>query len=139
MNLTEPLLRTSPMIARNVVVLPAPFAPISVTISPSRTEMLILWSTSTPSGYAALTSRTSSNCILNVLRHAALTEISADHFRISADSFRHVISNFLAEIENGNAIRDLHHKRHVVLDDQNGDADGLHLLNISDQPLDLGR
>ena len=33
--------RTSPEIARSVVVLPAPFAPISVTISPSATPSVM--------------------------------------------------------------------------------------------------
>ena len=37
----------SPETVRSVVVLPAPFAPISVTISPSRTSRETPWSAST--------------------------------------------------------------------------------------------
>ena len=38
---------SSPEITRSVVDLPAPFAPSSVTIEPSATDRLMLWSATT--------------------------------------------------------------------------------------------
>src|SRR3954466_6186439 len=67
---------SSPLIARSVVVLPAPLAPISVTSSPSRTSRL------TPRSAGTLPYRT----VMPSTRSTAhpFAEIGADHLGMAA-------------------------------------------------------
>src|SRR6476660_4389718 len=45
-----------------------------------------------------------------------LSEIRADHIGIRADLLRRAVADLLAVVEHDDAIRDVHHDPHVVLD-----------------------
>src|SRR5215216_156053 len=49
-------------------------------------------------------------------------EIGGDHIAVLLHLRRRAFGDELAEIEHGDAVGDIHHQRHVVLDQQYGDA-----------------
>src|SRR5699024_9916737 len=67
-----------PLIAVRVVVLPAPFAPISATISPSATSRLTPFSTWVSPRYTWTLTSSSTNFLL------AITQVCLDYIRIVA-------------------------------------------------------
>src|SRR4030095_13539924 len=79
-----------PLIARNVVVLPAPFEPISATASPRRTSSETP-ATAVRSPYPATISSTRSSADILV------TEIGLDHLRMIRDIGRRPLGDPLAE------------------------------------------
>src|ERR671916_1793852 len=105
--------RRMPMIARRVVVLPAPLRPSSVTVSPSR------MSRSTPcrtwlSPYQAFSPRTSRRGALLMLG----SHIGFPHARILADFFVGAVGQDLAAGQNGDAVAEVGDDVQVVLDHQ---------------------
>src|SRR5919112_1084714 len=111
--------RRMPMIARRVVVLPAPLRPSSVTVSPSR------MSRSTPcrtwlSPYQALSPRTSRRGALLMLG----SHIGFAHPRILADGIVGPVGEDLAAGQNGDAVAEIGDDVQVVLDHEHGTVAG---------------
>src|SRR6185295_18853975 len=122
---------TRPEIAFNVVDLPAPFAPIRATISPRlisisipRKAGMFAYSTcrfsmrSMASLISFFAPRRSSICPLR-------SEIRFDHPRMIANVGRTAVRQFLAVVENGDAVAGPHHHFHVVLHKHHGYAGSL--------------
>src|ERR1700681_3043873 len=97
-------------IALSVVLLPAPFAPSSDTISPSATTSEMPCSAST-APYRATRSWISSS-----IERAA--EIRGDHVGVARDLLGRSFRDVLAEVQHRDAVADGHHEVHVVLDEQ---------------------
>src|SRR5215208_1486295 len=110
---TSPFVRTMPEIARSVVVLPAPLAPSSATISPSFTSSETPCSALT-GPYRASTLRSSSSGIF-------LAEVGLDDGGVRAHLGGCPLGDLAAEIEDVHAVGDRHHEVHVVLDEQDGE------------------
>src|SRR5918994_4700859 len=107
--------RRIPMMARNVVVLPAPLRPSRVTVSPSR------MSRSTPcrtwlSPYQAFSPRTSRRGALLMLG----SHIGFAHARILADFVVGPVGEDLAAGQNGDAVAEIGDDVQVVLDHEHG-------------------
>src|SRR3978361_1121873 len=104
-----------PEIERSVVLLPAPLAPISATSWPCLidSEMPLMAS---PLPYRQTRSLISSTF------SRSLPEIGPYHFRIALDRRRRPLGDDLAVVQNHDPVRHPHHHRHVMLDQQDGDA-----------------
>src|SRR3954471_12732442 len=113
-NLTLPVrCGTSPMIARSVVVLPAPLRPMTQTASPAATV------SDTPCRmwlrpYQALRSRTSSIAL------DRLPEIDAPHLLVRADVVGRALGEEPSVMQDEDAVRDAHDELHAVLDEDHG-------------------
>src|SRR6185312_1305520 len=119
LNFTEPRRCTRPMIARRVVERPTPLRPRRLTISPART------SSRTPRRmwllpYHAFRSRTSSTGFPQG------AEVSLLHRGVAADLLRRAARDDLAIHEHRDAIGQIEHHPHVVLDHEQRLA-GAHL------------
>src|SRR3954463_6635922 len=79
---TSPVRRTVPDTARRVVVLPAPFAPRSATISPSSTVSETLCSATT-CPYRAVTSESSSSAGMNRDSFSCMVEVEEGLYRVT--------------------------------------------------------
>src|SRR5947208_2219885 len=96
---------TSPAIVLRSVVLPAPFAPMSATISPGRTWSETPWRASTPAPYATSTSRMSRSAPSRETGGAGsaptvvLPEVGLDHLLIPRDLRRRALGDHLAVVE----------------------------------------
>src|SRR3954469_21747206 len=100
---------TSRMMARSVVVLPAPLRPMTQTASPAATV------SDTPCRmwlrpYQALRSRTSSIAL------DRLAEIDAPHLLVRADVVGRALGEEPAVVQHQDAVRDAHDELHPVLD-----------------------
>src|SRR3990172_4518471 len=110
--------RSSPRTVFRVVVLPAPLAPIMVTISPRSTRREIpLRAWMFP--YAAWTA---SSLSIRVLHDPALPEIRLDHSGILLHVGRRALGDLYAVVQDRHPIRDPHHHLHPVLDEQYGEV-----------------
>src|SRR5262249_36889176 len=109
----SPLLRTVAEIARRVVVLPAPFAPRTATISPSPTTRSIPCKACN-GPYRAATPRSSSRGMLGPLA----AQISLDHGGVPPPPRGRPPGDLAPEVEDVNAVGDAHDETHVVLDQQ---------------------
>src|SRR5580765_3028190 len=127
---TPPVWRTSPDTARNVVVLPAPFAPSNATISPSST-----WSDTPCSAligpYRASTLLSSSSG--GIVR----SQVCLDHLGVRLYLCRRPVCDRAPEVEHVDTVADRHHEVHVVLDEQHGQVEVLahladHIRELSD-------
>src|SRR5689334_12970924 len=102
-----------PATPRMVVLLPAPLAPIKVTISPSAT-----WNdtprTAAISPYASSSPCTSSSKLAS--------EVGLDHARVRLHFARRALDQAQAMIHDEHALRHVHHQVHVVLDHDDGDV-----------------
>src|SRR5438067_13170919 len=129
-NLIEPSRRpTMPMMDFSVVVLPAPLRPRSVTTSPSRT------SKSMPckmcdSPYQALRPRTSSR--LGMPR----SQVGFDHARVPRHGGVIALGQYLAALQDGDALTERRYHREVVLDHEHR-AIGRHALDEAGDALDV--
>src|SRR5437762_8936063 len=103
----------APATPRSVVLLPAPFAPISATISPSPTSN----ETSRHAGTSPYARST-----FSTLSSKLAPEIGLDDARLRLHLARRALEQRLAVIEHQHALGDVHHEVHVVLDDEQGDA-----------------
>src|SRR5215813_2288826 len=129
---------TSPEIAFSVVDLPAPFAPISATISPR------LISTSTPckAGMFAYSTcrpsmRSMASLICAALRGSPIClfrpEIGFDHPRMITNVGGASVCKLLAVIENGDAVASAHHNLHMVLHKHHRHAGSLNAADKADE------
>src|SRR6478609_7218690 len=100
-----------PEIARMVVVLPAPLAPIRVTSSPSSTDNEMPCSASIRP-YATFMSLISSRGIVG---HP---QVGGDNRGVVADLGRQTFGDLLAELQYHDPVGHPHHQPHVVLDQQ---------------------
>src|SRR5918997_3968058 len=116
--------RRIPMMARNVVVLPAPLRPSRVTVSPSRMSRSTPWRTWL-SPYQALSPLTSRRGALLMLG----SHIGFAHPRILADFVVCAVGEDLAAGQNGDAVAEIGNNVQVVLDHE----DGAVLGNATDQ------
>src|SRR4029079_10730981 len=129
---------TSPEIAFSVVDLPAPFAPISATISPR----LISISIPCKAGIFAYSTwrfsmRSMANLIGVALRRSTVClfrpEIGFDHPRMIANVGGASVCKLLAVVENGDAIASPHHDFHVVLHKHQRHAGSLNPADKADE------
>src|ERR687889_63935 len=107
--------RRIPMMARNVVVLPAPLRPSRVTVSPSRMSRSTPWRTWL-SPYQALRPRTSRSGALLMLG----SHIGFAHPRIGADGLVGPVGQNLSAGQDGDAVAQVGHHVEIVLDHQHG-------------------
>src|SRR5215217_5154310 len=126
-NLTAPVRRgTSPMIARSVVVLPAPLRPMTQTASPAATV------SDTPCRmwlrpYQALRARPTTSartrrCGASTSSIALdrLPEIDAPHLLVRADVVGRALGEEPSVMQHEDAVRDAHDELHAVLDEDHG-------------------
>src|SRR6266540_4799930 len=126
-----PATACSPEMARIVDVFPAPFAPISATISPSSTCRLMPCNASILP-YDRCTSVSSSS----IFGHP---QVRGDHLGIVGHLGRRSLGDLLAELQNHDPVGDTHDQPHVVLDEQHGVAPVPNLLDQLEQILLLHR
>src|SRR5262245_40513153 len=122
--------RCSPAMVLTSVLLPAPLGPITETISHAPTSS-VASHTAGASPYAMARRRTSSN--------VSLPEVHLDDARRSHALVRAAFRDHLALVQHHHAVRQLEHRTHQVLDEEDGDvalADG---ADESDGAGDLAR
>src|SRR5690349_4404800 len=120
-----------PEIARMTVVLPAPFAPMSATTSPSPTVRLTpcrAWMR--PYSSVILSSSSS------IDRHP---QVGGVHLRIGGDLGRRAVGDLATELQHHDPVGDAHDQPHVVLDEQHGDAGVADAPDQLEELLLLGR
>src|SRR5215510_10086873 len=128
----RPALGTStPEIAFNGVVLPAPLAPMRVTSSPLRT------SKDSPRTAATLPYRHSSASTVST--RVSLAEVGADHLGVALDLGRAAGRVDPALVQAHDAVGHAHHHLHVVLDEEDGDAERADLSELRHEPSSLHR
>src|SRR3989442_7416813 len=130
---------TTPEMARSSVVLPAPFEPMSATISPRRTSSDTDQRTWT-SSYAASrpsTSRRRGSATAFPASAVARAEIRVDDARVPADLRRRSERDALSVVEHQDASGDAHDGLHDVLDHQHRDAPAVDLLDEAHRAFDL--
>src|SRR5947207_3155270 len=120
----------APATPRRLVVLPAPLAPMRVTISPSATSKESSRTAGT-SPYASSRSCT--------LRSKFTAKVGRDHRRVVLHFARRALEQRLAVVHDENAVRDVHYQVHVVLDDEHRDALPADLLQPFQQKIDFRR
>src|SRR2546425_5832173 len=127
---------TSPATALRSVVFPAPFAPISATISPGCTASETPWRASTPAPYATSTARTSRSAPSRDADGAeadgvgpvpprgagsaaptvVLAEIGLNDRVVPDDLRRRALGDLLSVVEDDDPLGEGHHDLHDVLD-----------------------
>jgi len=112
-----------------VVLLPAPFAPIRVTISP--------WATSKDRSRTAGTSPYASSRFVTSSSKLA-SEVGLDHARVRLHLARRTLEEPHAVVHDEHALRHVHYQVHVVLDDQDGHISLVDVLQPLEKKLDLG-
>src|SRR6185437_2342010 len=131
-NRIRPLLSgRSPEMARMVVVLPAPLAPISATTSPSSMPIEMPCSASIRP-YATTTSSSSSS----IFGHP---QVGGDDLGIAAYLGGRALGDLPAELQDHDPVGYAHHQAHVVLDEQHCVAEVADGLDQLEQLLLLGR
>src|SRR6476660_9656792 len=118
-----------PATPRMVVLLPAPLAPIRVTISPSATSNDTSRTAGT-SPYASSSFVTSSSKLAS--------EVSLDHARVRLHLARRALEQPHAVVHDEHALRHVHHQIHVVLDDQDVHISLVNVVQSFEKELDLG-
>src|SRR6266852_4968977 len=113
---TVPSVLTSPDTARSVVVLPAPLAPRIVVMPPSSTAKLTPCSTRVQP-YRACRSTAVSSADMSG-RGPVGAQVGADDVGVLLDHGRWALGDLPAEVEDDDAVGDLHDEAHVVLDEQ---------------------
>src|SRR6185436_3872799 len=117
-----------PATPRMVVLLPAPLAPIRVTISPSATSK----DTSRTAGTSPYAS---SRFVTSSSKFAS--EVGLDHARIRLHLARRALEDAHAVVHDEHALRHVHHQVHVVLDDEDGHISLIDVLQSFEKKLDL--
>src|SRR3990172_4564445 len=120
--------RTSPDIARRVVLLPAPLLPIRVTISPGFTSSETPRSAMMPP-YPADTSCSESSgaapfpavITLTISRASDfLTQVGLDNLRVPLHFGRCALGDFFAVVQDCYPFAHAHHDSHLVFDEDDG-------------------
>ncbi len=107
---------TSPMTAWSVVDFPAPFGPMSPTISPGATVSDTPRTATTPP-YATSRSR-NSRALTSVLLHRRLAEVGRRDVEVPADLARRALGQRPSLVEHLDPVADVHDQRHVVIDEE---------------------
>src|SRR5262245_42161015 len=115
---TSPLVLTMPHTARSVVVFPAPLAPRIVVMPPASTAKATPCSTLVHP-YCASRFWASSSAGMGLV---FTPEVGLDHFGIPLNVGRRALRDLSPEVEHDDAVGDLHHQAHVMLDEQDGHA-----------------
>src|SRR5690242_15326825 len=108
--------RNRPEMVESVVVLPAPLAPISATISPRRT------STSMPRSACVPPRRTWTSSSHSMTALPPLAEIGFDHLGIALDLLGRALGQHPPLVEHQDALAMRHDHLHVMLDQHHGEA-----------------
>src|SRR5438046_477223 len=106
---------TTPEMALNRVVLPAPFGPTMATNSPALTSMETSLNADRPPYFTLVLSRLS-------IRHPFVAEIGFDDVRILDDVTGNAVCNHHAMVEHHEAVDEFHHRLHGVFDDNDRQA-----------------
>ena len=128
---------TTPMIACSVVDLPAPFGPIRPTISPRPTERRDAANRSDGAVThrqpvrARAAAQPATSPVL--LAHRALTQVRGGDVEIAADLGGRPLGERAALVEHLDPVADLHHERHVVVDQEDA-----HLVLVAHDSHDRG-
>src|SRR5262249_42986429 len=128
----------SPISVRSSVVLPAPFAPSSTTVSCSPTLRSTPHSTRTlpsPASRPAISSSAEDECSGGILA----SKKDLDHTRIPDRVGEHALENLPACVHHDDAVGDLVDEAHQVLDHEQRDAGMRQLLELVGDALELGR
>src|SRR5262249_15377153 len=128
----------SPMSVRSSVVLPAPFAPSSTTVSCSPTLRSTPHSTRTlpyPASRPAMSSSAEGEDSGGILA----SEKNLDHARIPHRIAKHALENLPAGVHHDDAVGDLVDEAHQMLDHEQRDAGARQLLELVGDALELGR
>ena len=122
---SPPRAGTAPMIACSVDDLPAPFGPISPTISPGATSSDEAAHGGTRA-VAHLEPSTASSALRHrlLLVHGALAEVGGGDVEVGADLRAASLGERPALVEHVDAVADVHDQRHVVVDQQDARARG---------------
>src|SRR3954470_2936360 len=120
----------APATPRRVVLLPAPFAPMSATISPSPTSN----ETSRQAGTSPY-----ARSMPWTLSSKLASEIRLHHRRMRLHLSRRAFEERLAVIQHEHALGHVHHEVHVVLDDEQRGAALGDVGQALEKKLDLGR
>src|SRR5581483_10901696 len=120
---------SAPATAFNVVVFPAPFAPIRHTSSPRATSRSMPFTAAMPP-YATLKPRTSS---------MGAPEVGLDDGRIALHLRGRAFGDPATVIEHGDAVAQAHDELYVVLDEEQRHAARANRLEQPPQRLALGR
>src|SRR3990172_9609645 len=115
--------RMIPDTARSVVDFPAPFEPMSVTISPSSTARSIPL-TAVMAPYPAIRPATSRRAIARLF-HRSRPQVCLNHARISLNLGRCSFCDLSAVVQHRDALAYAHHHSHLVFDQHYG---GLELV-----------
>src|SRR5689334_10544119 len=113
-----------PVIARRLVVLPAPLAPSNVVMEPRSifSEMPHNICTSLyPASRASTLSSVSGTQDLRLKHSLRIAKIGGDDFRVVGNLLRCTFGQLAADIEHNDAVRQAHDGAHDVLDHQDGD------------------
>src|SRR6266542_4253569 len=110
------VVRTMPKTVFSRVDLPAPLAPMMETMSPAWTRTETPRSTST-SSYPARTSLSSRS---GAPSPCSMAKVGLDDLRVSTDRRRRALGDLLAVVQHHDALGDVHHDLHVVLDEEDG-------------------
>src|SRR4051812_49931605 len=123
--------RTSPLMLRSNVVLPAPLAPSTAVMVPGSTVI----ETSSSARTAPYVVTTSSTCSIVHRPHLGgafvdlLAEIGLENHGVVADLGGSAGGDHPAEVENDDPAAPLHDEVHVMLDEEDGDV----LLEVAEQ------
>src|SRR6516225_8699338 len=120
------LLRTRPMIARKVVVLPTPFLPSNAAHSPAFTCMFTPCRMCSLPMWTCTSWRLSMGSLLDVILVLVAAEIDLAHALVGGDLFRAPAGKDRALRHHGDIVGDLEHDVHIVFD--NNDIDGTRQL-----------
>src|SRR5215510_14153169 len=112
----------SPEMARRVVVLPAPLLPRRATTSPSPTWKVTPFKARI-SPYDTWRFLTSSTLGVHPRRPLAPAEIGFDDARVLLHLGGAPLRDLLSVVEHGDVVGDLHDHAHVVLDEEDGEAE----------------
>src|SRR4051812_8403788 len=143
-SVTLPLLgRIIPEMARMVVVLPAPLAPINATTVPAFTVKVVPSSTSLSPYPACKSETTSTNAPSgggrrgNGGRRLHLAQVRLDHLRVALHVGRRPFGDEPAAVEHRDDVAEAAHHVHVVLDEDDGHAPLVDALDHFHLPLDV--
>src|SRR5262245_36509123 len=118
-----------PATPRRIVLLPAPLAPIRVTISPSATSKEMSRTAGT-SPYASAR--------LSTLSSKLASEVRLDHARVRLHFARRAFEERQAMVHDKHALGDVHDEVHVVLDHQDCDVSFSDVLESFQQKVHFG-
>ena len=116
----SPCVRTMSQSARSVVVLPAPLAPSSAVMPPSRDVEVDAVQHLRRRRSRACRPRTSSSA--SAISSCA-PQVGADHVRVALHLGRRALGDLAAEVQRHDLVGDAHHQAHVVLDQQHGELE----------------